>query len=116
MTITQAIEFYSKYTGLLSNEEIHEETGMTVPKIRRKKRENKGQLCWRCAKACDDFKCSWIRKCHGTQEQMADTEYPDYVQTETFTKDIYKRGQFLRTETATYIVGCENYEWDGRSK
>lgn len=117
MTYAEAIEFYNRYVGLLSDDEIHEETGMSISKLRRKKRMHKGQLCWSCAKACNDFLCEWPRMCNGTQEEMMNYEYPDFItKTDIITKKKWHRGRLLRTEEVVLITECKNYEWDGKSK
>lgn len=79
-------------------------------------RKDKGQLCWKCSKACDDSLCEWVRKCQGTNDSMQSVDYPDYVKTETIVRDKYNRGVYVGVETTTYIVGCDNFEWDGKSK
>lgn len=86
---------------------------MAIPKLRKRKIVQK---CWSCAKACNDFKCQWARRCNGTQEELEQAKYPDYVTTETVTKRGLHRGWLVKTELVEIITECENYEWDGKSK
>lgn len=80
-------------------------------------RKNKAeQLCWSCAKACDDSLCEWVRRCCGVQEEMRHNDYPDYVRTVVKVKNRYRRGLLIKTAEAELISECDLYEWDGRSK
>lgn len=57
MTFTRAVQFYRKYEGLMTDDEIFAETGFSADRIRRQIIKSNGQLCWTCANACDDSKC-----------------------------------------------------------
>lgn len=111
MTFTRAVQFYRKYEGLLTDDEILAETGYSADRIRRQIIKTRGQLCWTCANACDDSKCEWVWKCNETQYDTRINNYPDYVETKIVTK--VKRAYNSDTE---YIIKCEKYKWDGKSK
>lgn len=108
MNISDAVIFYDKYTGLMSDEEIQNETGFSVERIRMHRFHRLDQLCWYCANACNDFLCEWVNSCN---REYIFKSYPDFVKTKTVKK--WMNGK--RVEV-TYIVECKNYEWDGVSK
>lgn len=110
MTFTRAVAFYKKYEGLMTDEQILEETGFSADRIRKQIIKTNGQLCWRCANACSDLKCEWVRRCNGRQSDTRINNYPDYVKTKIVTK--VKRVYNTDTE---YIIKCERYKWDGKS-
>lgn len=110
MTIQSAVEFYERYVGIMTDDQIHGETGVPISRIKNNMYRTKGQLCWTCANACDDAKCEWVRQCQGTADEMPDC-YPEYVKTETV---IRRTIQGVRK--ATYVVACNKYKHDGRSK
>lgn len=108
MTLTKAVKFYKEYEGLMSDEQIFEETGFSAERLRQQTVKNKGQLCWYCANACDDTKCEWVSRCNGVQSDIRINDYPDYVKT----KAVYS---YKRPNTE-YITECTKYRRDGKSK
>ena len=111
MTFTRAVQFYRKYEGLMTDDEIFAETGFSADRIRRQIIKSNGQLCWTCANACDDTKCEWVRRCNGVQSDTRINNYPNYVETKIVTK--VRRAYNSDTE---YIIKCDLYKWDGKSK
>lgn len=111
MTFTRAVAFYKKYEGLMTDDEILAETGFTAERIRTQIVKTRGQLCWTCANACNDLKCEWVNRCDGVQSDVRIINYPNYVRTKIVTR-YGKRGD----EDIEYIVSCDRYKWDGRSK
>lgn len=111
MTIEEAVEFYKKYVGVLSDDEIHGETGYSTDRIKYQIMTSRGQLCWYCANACDETKCEWVKNCHGVQHGERKMNYPDYVTT-------MASGNFNKVtdKDFVYIVECSRYKWDGKSK
>ena len=110
MTLTKAVKFYRNYEGLMTDEEIQEETGYSAERIRRQIVKSDGQLCWKCANACNDDKCEWVASLHGDEEDLKSVKYPDYVKTTTIT-----RFNKIWNKDETYITRCKRYAWDGKS-
>lgn len=111
MTFTRAVSFYKKYEGLMTDEEILAETGFSAERIRVQIAKTKGQLCWTCANACNDISCEWVRNCYGRQGLVRVLDYPEYVKTKKIPTRL--KGQDVEIP---YIVSCEKWQWDGRSK
>jgi len=56
------------YSGLMSDEQISEEFGFPLDRIRRwktHKRTKKESICWYCKYACDARKCVYVASCIG---------------------------------------------------
>ena len=106
MTLTKAVKFYKDNEGLMTDEEIFEETGYSAERLRQQIVKNNGQLCWSCMNACSDLKCEWVCRCNGSQTDTRINNYPDYVKTKVVPS--YKR------PNTEYIVECKRYVRDER--
>lgn len=83
----ERMEFIERYVGLMSDGDMALELHIPIEKVREIRREF-SQKCWSCKNACDQTKCSWVRR----------GIYPSYV-------DIADDG---------HIIRCKRYEEDAR--